>query len=125
MRDTAHSEFNSQNTLLSVNKQLYLHHYNSSPAGSAVRDFFNRFVQRLSHMRKIAGFCLFIFYCFAGYSQEHDTLHVYFPLDKTNLTDLSVKFMDSLVSNRVLKSGTRIILLGYGDYLGDNDYKCR
>jgi hypothetical protein len=65
-------------------------------------------------MRKFAGFCLIIFYCVAGYGQEHDTLHVYFPLDKTNLTDVSVKYMDSIVSQKVLKSGNRIILLGYG-----------
>ncbi len=73
-------------------------------------------------MSKIAGICLFIFSCVAGYGQEHDTLHVYFPLDKTNLTDVGVKFMDSLVSHKVLKTGNRIILLGYGDYLGNNDY---
>ena len=73
-------------------------------------------------MRKIAGICLIVFYSTAACCQEHDTLHVYFPLDKTNLTDVSVKFMDSLVSQKVLKTGSRIILLGFGDYLGDNDY---
>jgi len=55
-------------------------------------------------------------------AQSHDTVHLYFPLDKTQLTERSTKLIDSLVSNNWMEHDKRITVLGYSDYLGSDDY---
>jgi outer membrane protein OmpA-like peptidoglycan-associated protein len=57
-----------------------------------------------------------------AYGIKRDTGLVYFPLDKTNFVEASGRYLDSLISNKVLLMGRPIILLGYGDYLGSEEY---
>ena len=66
---------------------------------------------------------IILFFCAAsGYAQSHDTIHLYFPLDKTQLTERSTKIIDSLISNNWMEHDKRIAVLGYADYLGSDDY---
>ena len=55
-------------------------------------------------------------------AQSHDTVHLYFPLDKTQLTERSTRLIDSLISNNWMEHGKKITVLGYADYLGTDDY---
>ena len=57
-----------------------------------------------------------------AHAQPKDTLQVYFPLDKAQLTDEAGKYLDSLINHNVLEHGKHITLLGFGDYLGSDDY---
>ena len=55
-------------------------------------------------------------------AQSHDTVHLYFPLDKTQLTERSTKLIDSLIANNWMEHDKKITVLGYADYLGTDDY---
>jgi outer membrane protein OmpA-like peptidoglycan-associated protein len=57
-----------------------------------------------------------------GYSQVHDTMHIYFELDKTQLDDRGTHMIDSIVKDNRLMHQTKITVMGYADYLGTDDY---
>jgi len=77
---------------------------------------------RSAFIKYIPLVCFLLSQALPGYAQTRDTLNLYFPLDKNSLTETSVKFIDSLIHTNVLKPGKKIIVLGYGDYLGSNAY---
>lgn len=73
-------------------------------------------------VRILIVICCLLIAADSVYSQPYDTLLVFFPLDKTNFTEASSKFLDSIVAHNVLKHGESIRLFGHGDYLGSDDY---
>ena len=73
-------------------------------------------------MKTIFLLCALLIIHIPGYAQSKDTLNIFFPLDKNNLTDASAKFIDSLIQQKTLAPGRKIIVLGYGDYLGSDAY---
>jgi len=73
-------------------------------------------------MRICKTLFLFSILSFGCRAQEFDTLHVFFRLDKNNITEQSTKYLDSLTFHKVLRKGNKITLLGYGDYLGSAAY---
>ena len=54
--------------------------------------------------------------------KQYDTASVFFPLNGTQLDEKGTKLIDSLINKNILRKQLRIILLGYGDYLGSEDY---
>ena len=54
--------------------------------------------------------------------QTHDTMHVYFELDKTQLDDRGTHMIDSIVKDNRLMHETKITIMGYADYLGTDGY---
>ena len=73
-------------------------------------------------MKKILLLCLLLLPSMPGFAQRFDSLHIFFPLDKNSLTEQSVKFIDSLIHTNILAPGRKIVVLGYGDYLGSDAY---
>ncbi len=73
-------------------------------------------------MKKIASCLLLLFNYIICFGQGHDTVHLYFPLDKMQLTERSTKIIDSLIANNWMEHDKRITVLGYSDYLGSDDY---
>ncbi len=57
-----------------------------------------------------------------SYGQVHDTMHIYFELDKTQLDDRGTKMIDSIVKDNRLLHETKITIMGYADYLGTDGY---
>lgn len=55
-------------------------------------------------------------------AQPRDTIRVLFPLDKNNLTEQASKTLDSLIAVNILDREKKLVLLGYGDYLGSATY---
>jgi outer membrane protein OmpA-like peptidoglycan-associated protein len=55
-------------------------------------------------------------------SQPRDTIRVLFPLDRHYLTDKATKQIDSLIAAKVLERNKKMIVLGFGDYLGTSEY---
>jgi len=67
-------------------------------------------------------FSVFLIFSSQAHSQLFDTLHIYFPLDKNELTADATKYIDSLIHKKVIAPGKKITLMGYGDYLGSDGY---
>ena len=57
-----------------------------------------------------------------GYSQKADTSEVYFELNIAKVSTIASMSLDSLWYSKVLSSGRKTTLLGYGDYLGTDEY---
>ena len=49
-------------------------------------------------------------------------MHLYFELDKAQLTHKATKMIDSIISNTRLRHEAKITIMGYSDYLGSEDY---
>lgn len=65
--------------------------------------------------------CLFLFIFLltaTGYCYAADTLSVYFPLGKAELTPATKHSLDSMIRKHVLKPGEPFSIIGYCDYLG-------
>ena len=73
-------------------------------------------------MYRLAAIIILFFLSYNAGAQAYDTLHIYFPLDKNDLTPEASKFIDSLISKKLLAKGKKVTLLGYGDYLGSDAY---
>ena len=73
-------------------------------------------------MKKIFCFITALFFACPGYAQVKDTLHIFFPLDQSNLSPESTLFIDSLLHKKMLAPGRKMVILGYGDYLGSDGY---
>ncbi len=73
-------------------------------------------------MKAIPFIFILVLHCLGLGARQFDTLHIYFPLNMNQVTEESAKYIDSLIGNKVLEHGKKISLLGYGDYLGSEDY---
>ncbi len=58
----------------------------------------------------------------SAFAQPKDTVRVLFPLDRHYLTEKATKQIDSLIEANVLERHKKMIVLGYGDYLGTSEY---
>jgi len=76
-------------------------------------------------MIKARNILLFLIFSGEALAQRLDTLQVYFQIDKTEISPQAGKFIDSLINNGILEHAKKIIVLGYGDYLGSNDYNSK
>ena len=76
----------------------------------------------MSFMNRFLTLLFFALAAIPAGAQALDTLSVYYPVDKVNLTEEATRYIDSLVHKKVLAPGKKITLLGYGDYLGSADY---
>ncbi len=76
----------------------------------------------LSFMKRVFCLLLIVTTALPAVAQSLDTLHIYFPLDKNELTPESTRYIDSLIRKKVLAPGKKITLLGYGDFLGGDAY---
>ena len=56
------------------------------------------------------------------YGQPHDTVIVYFQLDNTGLSDQATHHLDSMEARGIISRDHKIMVLGYCDNLGSNDY---
>lgn len=52
---------------------------------------------------------------------KQDTIRVYYPINVAELTNQSVKTIDSLIYLDVLRAGKKVGILGYADYLGSEE----
>ncbi len=70
------------------------------------------------------GMLLLLYLCVSvtGLSQSHDTMHIYFELDKTQMNDRGLKMIDSIIKDNRLLHETKITIMGYADYLGTDAY---
>ena len=57
-----------------------------------------------------------------AYGQTHDTMHIYFDLDKTQINERGIQMIDSIVKDNRLMHETKITIMGYADYLGTDGY---
>jgi outer membrane protein OmpA-like peptidoglycan-associated protein len=89
---------------------------------SVLKMFNSWFPFRGSGVKHILLILLLTFATLHTHAQSHDTIRIYFPLDKNNLTEQASKTLDSLMHNKVIEPGKKIILLGWGDYLGSESY---
>ena len=53
---------------------------------------------------------------------QRDTSHIYFQLDKPNLDNKAIQYIDSLIYTDVINSGQELLIIGYADHLGSNAY---
>ena len=72
-------------------------------------------------MRYLFAFIL-LFVCLDSYSQKLDTSEVYFELNFAKVSTMASMTLDSLWFAKVVAPGKKTSLLGYGDYLGTDEY---
>lgn len=58
---------------------------------------------------------------YTGYA-ANDTTHIYFRLDKPDMDRQTTQQIDSLLYNDVINSSHSILVIGYADHLGSNEY---
>ncbi len=73
-------------------------------------------------MKCPASLLLILLAVMDGYSQTHDTMHIYFELDKTHINERGIKMIDSIIKDNRLLHETKITIMGYADYLGTDAY---
>lgn len=75
-------------------------------------------------MRRLFTACLFFIPVFA-YCQKADTSEVYFELNIAKVGTVASMTLDSLWFTKAIAPGKKTILLGFGDYLGTDEYNRR
>ena len=73
-------------------------------------------------MKKVLILFLICIQAIQGYCQKRDTFRIYFPLNDNRVNKRAAKFIDSLVTKKVLNHGEKLTVLGFADYLGSNGY---
>lgn len=68
---------------------------------------------------------LILLQLFSAYSvdaQKRDTVRLYFKLDIADLDRLTRNTIDSLLYNDIIANSDQLLIVGYTDYIGTNDY---
>ena len=75
-------------------------------------------------MKRSFTFFLFLIPAFA-YCQKVDTSEVYFELNIAKVSTIASMKLDSLWFTKAVAPGKKTVLLGFGDYLGSDEYNIR
>ncbi len=73
-------------------------------------------------MKRLTSILLLFLALVKVYGQTHDTMHIYFDLDKTQINERGIQMIDSIVKDNRLMHETKITIMGYADYLGTDGY---
>ncbi|MBS1772065.1 MAG: OmpA family protein [Bacteroidetes bacterium] len=73
-------------------------------------------------MKKVLCIALFVFIGLISYSKNADTTRLYFDIGKSIVTNKSKSTLDSLLYNDIIRTGKKVGIIGYADYVGTDSF---